>query len=44
MCFPLLEGREDEDNINQVTMGLIFLHLLNHVDTIDRNPLRPTRS
>ena len=36
IVLSLLEGREDEDNINQVTMGLIFLHLLNHVDTIDR--------
>ena len=36
IVVSLLEGREEEENINQITMGLIFLHLLNHVDTIDR--------
>lgn len=30
----LLHGGEHEDNINQISMGLVFLHLLNNLETI----------
>ena len=33
MIVSILSG-EDEENINQYTMGLIFLHLLNNLDSI----------
>lgn len=34
----LLSGKEEE-NINQFTMGLIFLHLLNNIEVISENSL-----
>lgn len=34
IVISLLQGGEQEDNINQISMGLVFLHLLNHLDTI----------
>lgn len=36
----LLSSEKDEDNINQITMGLIFLHLLNNMETIDKNSMQ----
>lgn len=32
----LLHGDEREENINEISMGVIFLHLLNHIDTIGK--------
>ncbi len=34
IVMSLLHGGDHEDNINQISMGLIFLHLLNHIDTV----------
>lgn len=32
----ILHGGEQDENINQISMGVIFLHLLNHIDTIGK--------
>lgn len=33
----LFHEEEKDDNINQISMGVIFLYLLNHMDTIEKN-------
>lgn len=39
----LLYQKEGCDNINQITMGLLFLHLLNSTESIDRNSFQVGR-
>lgn len=34
IVISLLHGGDHEDNINQISMGLVFLHLLNNLETI----------
>jgi len=36
----LLEGKKNDENINQITMGLIFLHLLNNIETIGEDSMQ----
>lgn len=36
----ILSGNKNEENINQITMGLIFLHLLNNIDTIGSDSMQ----
>lgn len=37
IVYSLLHSRADEDNIIEISMGVVFLHLLNHTDTIGKN-------
>lgn len=36
----LIYGNEKDENINQITMGLIFLHLLNNIETIGNDSMQ----
>lgn len=36
----ILSGNKNEENINQITMGLIFLHLLNNIDNIGSDSMQ----
>lgn len=37
LIWNLLDDRQEQRNINETTMGLILLHLLNHLDNLDYN-------
>ncbi len=36
----VLSGEKGSENINQITMGLVFLHLINSIETIDKNSMQ----
>lgn len=37
MIESMLHSRANEDSINQYSMGLVFLYLLNHMENLSRN-------
>ena len=37
MIASLMSGNTNEDEINQYSMGIVFLYLLNHVDSLTQN-------
>ena len=37
LIWSLLNSQPNRRNINQTTMGLLFLHLLNHTDKINQD-------
>jgi len=39
MIISMMNNKEEEENINQYTMGLVFMHLLNNLDSISSDSL-----
>lgn len=37
MILSLIEGNPKEDDINQYSMGLVFLYLMNHMESLEHN-------
>lgn len=37
LIYSALQGQAGEDNINAITMGLVFLHAMKHIDRLDKH-------